>query len=235
MILLNKKNIYFLRNVYSEQELKQSERINDLKQYYEAFEYFLHIVVLLNKYYNKDSEIEFVDHDVMENFLDVTLNSQYDSFLELHKAIEDFKIKTTVLCKNSFQNKSINKIIRFVYTNIMKFPKNAFVTDVILSNNFLANVCNIIFGREVIHHSHIAGEIIGYAHNFCNQKVRQNKNQISVIAHNLFGFDIFFFLKGLRLGLWQTTNLSIGASNLTNINYASIGEQIKFIDIMKYY
>ena len=104
----------------------------------------------------------------------LTLNSQYDSFLELHK--EDFKIKTTVLCKNSFQNKSINKIIRFVYTNIMKFPKNAFVTDVILSNNFLANVCNIIFGREVIHHSHIAGEITGYAHSFCNQKVRENKN-----------------------------------------------------------
>ena len=123
----------------------------------------------------------------------LTLNSQYDSFLELHK--EDFKIKTTVLCKNSFQNKSINKIIRFVYTNIMKFPKNAFVTDVILSNNFLANVCNIIFGREVIHHSHIAGEIIGYAHNFCNQKVRQNKNQISVIAHNLFGFDYIFLFK----------------------------------------
>lgn len=65
--------MYFLRNVYSEQELKQSERINDLKQYYEAFEYFLHIVVLLNKYYNKDSEIEFVDHDVMENFLDVNV------------------------------------------------------------------------------------------------------------------------------------------------------------------
>ena len=130
MILLNKKNIYFLRNVYSEQELKQSERINDLKQYYEAFEYFLHIVVLLNKYYNKDSEIEFVDHDVMENFLDVTLNSQYDSFLELHKAIEDFKIKTTVLCKNSFQNRSVNKIIRFAYTSIKRLIRGPGTSDI---------------------------------------------------------------------------------------------------------
>ena len=54
----------------------------------------------------------------------------------------------------------------------------------------------------------------------------ENKNQMSVIAHNLFGFDFFFFLKGLRLGVWQTTNLSVGGSNLTNINYANIGEQI---------
>ena len=54
----------------------------------------------------------------------------------------------------------------------------------------------------------------------------ENKNQMSVIAHNLFGFDFFFFLKGLRLGVWQTLNLSVGGSNLTNINYANIGEQI---------
>ena len=91
---------------------------------------------------------------------------------------------------------------------------------------FLENVGNIFFSREVIHHSHITGEITGYAHSFCNQKVMENKNQMSVIAHNLFGFDFFFFLKGLRLGVWQTLNLSVGGSNLTNINYANIGEQI---------
>ena len=91
---------------------------------------------------------------------------------------------------------------------------------------FLENVRNIFFSREVIHHSHITGEITGYAHSFCNQKVMENKNQMSVIAHNLFGFDFFFFLKGLRLGVWQTTNLSVGDSNWTNIHYANIGEQI---------
>ena len=44
-----------------------------------------------------------------------------------------------------------------------------------------------------------------------------------------------FFLKGLRLGVWQTTNLLIGGTNLTNINFANIGEQVKFINTMKYY
>ena len=52
---------------------------------------------------------------------------------------------------------------------------------------------------------------------------------------HLFGFDFFFFLKGIRLSVWKTTNLSTGGSNLTQINYANISEQIKFIDTMKYY
>ena len=49
-------------------------------------------------------------------------------------------------------------------------------------------------------------------------------------------FWLFLFLKkGLRLGAGWRTNLSLGGSNLTNINYANIGEQIKFIDTIKYY
>ena len=48
-----------------------------------------------------------------------------------------------------------------------------------------------MFGDVVIHHSHVTGEIIGYAHNFCNKKVRETQNQIPVFAHNLFSFDLF--------------------------------------------
>ena len=65
--------------------------------------------------------------------------------------------------------------------------------DGVFSNNFLENARNIIFGREVIHHSHITGKIIRYAHSFCNQKVRENKNQINVTANNLFGFEFSSF------------------------------------------
>ena len=80
---------------------------------------------------------------------------------------------------------------------------------------------------------HIKGKFIGYAHSFCNQKVRENKNQISVIADNLFGFDFFFFLKGSRLGVWRTRNISIGGTYLININFGNIIDQIKFIDTLK--
>ena len=66
--------------------------------------------------------------------------------------------------------------------------------DAVMSEKFLSNVDNLIYGTTVINHSHITGEVIGYAHSFCNLKVRENKNQVNVIAHNLFGFD-FVFLK----------------------------------------
>ena len=49
----------------------------------------------------------------------------------------------------------------------MKFPKNIFV-DGAFSNSFLESARNIVFGREVIHHSHIKYKIIGYARNFHN-------------------------------------------------------------------
>lgn len=52
---------------------------------------------------------------------------------------------------------------------------------------------------------------------------------------NLSGFDFFFVLKGLRLRVWRTTNLSIGGKNSVNISFAIIAEQIKFIGTNKYY
>ena len=106
----------FLKNIYSDVDLKKSENIGTLKNYYIAFKYFLHIVVLLNKY-NKNSDVEDVDQNVMATFLDRTLNLKYNSFLELYHDIEVFTVKFTDLCrkKRNYQNKNINKIIGFVY------------------------------------------------------------------------------------------------------------------------
>ena len=72
-----RKEHLFLRNIYSSQELKQSENIKDLEHYYRAFDYFLHVTILLSKCYNKNSKIEFVHHDDMVRLLDETLDSQY--------------------------------------------------------------------------------------------------------------------------------------------------------------
>ena len=47
---------------------------------------------------------------------------------------------------------------------------------------------------------------------------------------------IFFsFLKSLRLRSWRTRDISIGGTNLVNINFANIANQIKFLDTYKYY
>ena len=86
-----------------------------------------------------------------------------------------------------------------------------------------------------IHHSQITGKIIGYAHSFCNAKVRENYHKVTLIAHNLFRFNFFFLLKGLRAGFWRTRDLTIGGKNSTDINFASIGNQIQFLDTIRYF
>ena len=65
--------------------------------------------------------------------------------------------------------------------------------------------------------------------------MRENKTKISVIAHNLLRFDFFFLLKGLRAGVWKTRETCIGGKNLTNINFTNIGNQVTFIDTIKYF
>ena len=45
---------------------------------------------------------------------------------------------------------------------------------------------------------------------------------------------MFFLLTGIRLSVRETKNINMGGTNLTNINYSTIGN-IKFIDTMKYY
>lgn len=74
------KEQLYLRNIYSDVDRKKFENSSMLKNYYKAFDYFLHIVALLNKYCNKISNIEDVDHDVMATFLDRTLNLKYNYF-----------------------------------------------------------------------------------------------------------------------------------------------------------
>ena len=66
-------------------------------------------------------------------------------------------------------------------------------------------------------------------------KGRENQNQFFCIAHNFFGFDMFFLIKGIRLSVQGTKYVNIGRTELTNINFASIGTQLKSIDTMKYF
>lgn len=78
-------------------------------------------------------------------------------------------------------------------------------------------------------------EIIGYMHDFCNQAVRESKAEVTVIAHNLMKFDAFYVIKGFRAPVWQTKNITMAENNITNLNVMSIGNEIKFIDSLKYY
>ena len=68
---------------------------------------------------------------------------------------------------------------------------------------------------------------------FGNVKVRENENQFPCIAYNIFGSNIFFLIKGIRLSVWATKYVNIDWNGLTNINFASMGTQVEFIDSIK--
>ena len=55
------------------------------------------------------------------------------------------------------------------------------------------------------------------------------------IAHSVFWFRHFFLIKRIRISVWGTKDINIGGTGLTNINFASISSQVKFIDTMKYF
>ena len=104
-----------------------------------------------------------------------------------------------------------------------------------MSDRFLQNLFFIHTNQGTVHHSHVTGKIIGYAHKYCNLQIRENYYAIPVITHNQFRFDFFLFLKGLRPSVWETTDINIGGKNPTDVNFAIIQNQVRFIDTVKYY
>ena len=54
------------------------------------------------------------------------------------------------------------------------------------------------------------------------------------IAHNFFEF-YFFLARCIQRSVWRTKKFSIGGSQLINVNFPNLGEQVKFVDTPKYY
>ena len=107
--------------------------------------------------------------------------------------------------------------------------------DFPISEKFLPNMISIARNKKVIHHSHVTGKIIGYTHNFCNQRTKENHYTIPVFAHNQFRFDFFLFLKEIRPSVWETSGIEISGRNPTDVNFAIIKSQVCFIDTVKYF
>ena len=69
--------------------------------------------------------------------------------------------------------------------------------------------------------------MLGFAHEFCNQKVKENYYTIPALVHSQFRLDFFLLLKGLRPTVW--------GRNPSNVNFVMIRDQVKFIDTTKYF
>ena len=159
-----------------------------------------------------DCDLEYIQNEIMQTDIKNALKT-------CGKSIPKFRLK----------------IYAYLYDELFCFPIQD-TYDIVTTKKFFSHVHNQITMKVHLHHSHVTGEILGYAHDFCNRKVTElEKVEIPCIAHNLFGFDFWYFMKGFSLTSWCTKELSAGGTNLTNLNFANIRGEIKLIDTLKYY
>lgn len=187
-------------------------------------------------YFNKvkkvlDSVADFCASINTENRKSV---SKGDTDTKLNAVVE--KIKKIQTCKKDQNEATKEKAIGFLYLTSIKFlPTDKVSGDFPRSARFLQNLIFIYKNQHTIHHSHVNGKIVGYAHDYCNLQVRENYFTVPVLAHNQFRFDFFLFSEGLKASVWETTSINVGGKNPTDVNFAIIENQVRFIDTVKYY
>ena len=172
--------------------------------------------------------------DVIEFLEDKFQDECYD-YVFIKDEIMLTDIKNVIKhCGNSIPKFKL-KIYAYVYNQLVQFPLGIDY-DCLTSKKFFQHVHNQITHKVHLHHSHITGQIIGYSHSFCNKQVLElERPEIPCIAHNLFGFDFWFFMKGFSTTSWCSAQLTAGGTNLTNLNFANLKSELKFIDSLKYY
>ena len=224
----------FLRNIYTEKEINNSEHIKHLQSYYEIFDQYIDVFIGLLALLNNSTNINFINVAVEEFVED---NFAGEEINEIKNTITKTEIKNLLL-KDGFKNvpKFNLKLYAYVYNELIIFPRSDIQYDPITTNKFFLNVHRLIRGKFHIHHSHITSEIHGRTHDFCNTMlVECNNDEIPFIAHNFFGFDLFYFMKCYIACIWGAKELNIGVNNLTLTNYGNVKSEIKLTDSLKFY
>ena len=126
------------------------------------------------------------------------------------------------------------KICLYAYDEIVCFPRSHIDYETIITNIFFTNVHRLIRGKFHLHHSQITGKIFGCAYDFCSSTyIKKPLPEIPFVAHNFFGFDLFYFMKAFIASAWCSKALNIGGTNLTQANYGNIRGKIRLIDSLK--
>ena len=223
----------FLRNIFSEEQLCSAEQIKTLQNYYEFFQSYIQICVGLLALLNSNQRENFINDEVEdfveEEFADETIR-------ETKNTIQKTEIKNALSQSRGEVYKFNLKVYAFVYDKIIFLPHSNIEYDTLTTDKFFIYVNRLIKGKVHLHHSHITGKILGYSHDFCNTSViEKTRSEIPFVAHNFFGFDIFYYLKTYIASAWCSKKLNIGGTNFTHLNYGITDNKIKLIDSLKYY
>ena len=225
-----RKEHAFLRNIYDVEDLKKSKNISTIESYHEAFKRYIKIITCMEDETKSVETYDMIYDDNLREFMEETCPAWSDSAKNLIEDIKSFEIQNF----KSKIPKFTLQIYAFAYDVLMDFPICKFDFKTVTTSNFFENFYRILNSKIHLHHSHATGKILGYSHDFCNWKVRENQMGLPLTGHNFLGFDSFYMLKGYRSSCWGTSDFSIAGSNLTTVNFANIGSQVKIIDTIKY-
>ena len=166
------------------------------------FKYVLACLLYYDNFINEE-----VENFVEEEFADETIR-------EIKNTIQKTEIKNA-LSQNCREVYKFNlKVYAFVYEKIITLPHSDIEYDTLTTDEFFIHVNRLIKGKVHLHHSHMTGKILGYSHDFCNTSViEKTRSEIPFVAHNFFGFDIFYYLKTYIALAWCSKKLNIGSKN----------------------
>ena len=172
----------FLRNIYTDQQIKDSDHLKDLESYYEIFEEYISICIGLLALLNNFNKNDFINL-ATEQFVEDKFAG--DEINEIKNTINQTEIKNALSTTHGNVPKFNLKIYAYVYDEIVCFPRSDIDYETITTNKFFTNVHRLIRGKFHLHHSHITGKIFGYAHDFCNSTyIERSTPEIPFVAHN---------------------------------------------------
>ena len=179
------------------EELATTDNLKDLKTYHQTFVRFLKIVIVLQNALNTHAEFSNCFDEDLINFCRDNC-AGCSGFNELKEAVGSVEVENNPGFKIS---KFTLQIYAFVYQKLMDHPSGRFDFNALTNQNLFESVHRVVNVKLHLHHSHVTGKILGYAHDFCNMKVREKQNQFSCIAHNFFGFDVFSAQRNLTFSV----------------------------------
>ena len=139
------------------------------------------------KYHEIFYRIVELFHVVESALEDENTGTEFEDFMleeldNLYSTVDELKETTDVVIpkKRFVKTDFADKIISFIYSSLIKFAETDKVKGIPLSKNFIDNLKGTMKNRTHIHHSHISGEIIGYAQLLQLQSERKsNQNKCS--------------------------------------------------------
>ena len=139
----------FLRNIYSKEELEMSKELKSLGSYYEVFDRFFTIVILLESAITNRGTFSETSKEKLSNFIEEHCTGA-ENCHEIAGQVKKIEIKHFDPKISNFSQQHY----AFIYGRLIEFPRGNIEYETVTTANFLRNVHRIIKVK-----THLTGEL----------------------------------------------------------------------------